>query len=130
MPKKIDSDKLTVREEKFVRALATTNSVKDAVIAAGSKAKNEQVAANIGTQMLARPRVQNAVQAMLERQFPNAEEEFGKIMKRVTDLALESPKLTEVVAAMRELSKVLGYQSPKQIETKSLKATIKLPGSE
>lgn len=120
LPKK----SLTIKERKFVKALAATGSKVEAAHAAYNT-KYPQVMAQ---KALARPHVREAFEAELEKLNLNVEAGVAAGVGRML-AALQDPNtsLREVQSLVESLSRLKGLNAPTQHESKQLRATVSLP---
>lgn len=106
-----DNKKLTVKEQKFVATLVSGNSdtAKQAVLDAGYNAKPSN-AATMAKNILARPRVQNALAAAIEKRFPDIPGVGASVIYDILTNPDES-SMTKL-KALDYLMKLYGWQAP------------------
>lgn len=107
-----DKPKLTVKQQKFVAAHTQGMSAKDAVVAAGYNVTTDQSARSLGTIMLANPKIQNALAAAIQEEFPNVPQLAARRLVNV--LIDDTTRPAEVLKAIEVLSKICGWQAPSQ----------------
>lgn len=103
---------LTVKQQKFVAAHSQGMPAKDAVIAAGYNVTTEQSAKSLGSLMLSNPRIQNALAAAIQEEFPNVPQLAARRLVNV--LIDDTTRPAEVLKAIEVLSKICGWQAPSQ----------------
>lgn len=107
-----DKPKLTVKQQKFVAASMQGMSAKDAVISAGYNVTTDHSAASLGNLMLANPKIQNALAAAIQEEFPNVPQLAARRLVNV--LIDDTTRPAEVIKAIEVLSKICGWQAPSQ----------------
>jgi phage terminase small subunit len=103
---------LTVKQQKFVAAHSQGMSAKDAVVAAGYNVTTEKSAQSLGSIMLANPKIQNALAAAIQEEFPNVPQLAARRLVNV--LIDDTTRPGEVLKAIEVLSKICGWQAPSQ----------------
>jgi phage terminase small subunit len=127
MSDKPKKKQLSLKEQKFVHEYVANGGVgAEAARVAYPTSKNPTV---IAAQVKQRPHVQESIQEKLDRLLPNYEEKIAELMQNTIAEALASTDLRAKTAALEAVTRISGMQAPKETHTKTLKASIKLPGS-
>ncbi len=116
-------EKLTVREQKFVAALASGNAptIQEAVLAAGYKPSNTPSLRTMSQEIMARPRVQNALAEAIKREFPDVETNAARVLLDIMSNTMETSN--NRLKAIDMLSNIFGWKAPSK--STSLKVSLK-----
>ncbi len=122
------SDKpLSIKEQKFVRAITQGANQSEAVRLAGYNPSTPQSAASMANTIMKRERVQHALALAIEEEFPEIAKTGGRILHEILVSPASAPM--EKIKALEVLMKIFGWQAP----TKSahlnvnVQDTFKLP---
>lgn len=113
--------KLTVKQQKFVAASLQGMSAKDAVIAAGYNVTSDESAAVMGTNLMSLPKIQNALDAAIQLEFPNV---TNLAARRLINILIDDEsRPSDIIKTVELLSKVCGWQAP--TKSASLNVTLR-----
>lgn len=104
------SKSLTGKQKRFVAAYAQGASGKEAVIQAGYNVTTGDSAASLATTMLNNPKIQNALDAAIQQQFPNVPQLAAQ--RLVNILIDDQSRPSDIIKTIELLSKVCGWQAP------------------
>jgi len=105
-----DSKKLTIKQERFVREVSTGKPASEAVVAAGYRPTTPHSAAQMGHELMKNPRIQNALQAQLETDYPGVTRKAAEVLYRMLDDEMTAPMLR--IKIIELLMKIYGWQAP------------------
>ncbi|NDG29297.1 hypothetical protein EB118_04240 [bacterium] len=115
------SENLTGKQKRFVAAYAQGTSGKEAVIQAGYNVTTEESAKTIASRLLNSDKIQNALDAAIQEQFPNVPQLAAQ--RLVNILIDEQSRPGDIIKAIELLSKVCGWQAPSK--SASLNVTLR-----
>ena len=101
---------LTGKQKRFVAAYSQGMSGKDAVVQAGYNVTSDDSAASLATTMLNNPKIQNALDAAIQQQFPNVTKLAAE--RLVNILIDDQSRPSNIIKTIELLSKVCGWQAP------------------
>jgi phage terminase small subunit len=104
------SKSLTGKQKRFVAAYAQGASGKEAVIQAGYNVTTDDSASSLATTMLNNPKIQNALDAAIQQQFPNVPQLAAQ--RLVNILIDDQSRPSDIIKTIELLSKVCGWQAP------------------
>ena len=104
------SESLTGKQKRFVAAYSQGMSGKDAVVEAGYEVTSDKSAASLATTMLNNPKIQNALDAAIQQQFPNVPQLAAQ--RLVNILIDDESRPSDIIKTIELLSKVCGWQAP------------------
>ena len=104
------SKSLTGKQKRFVAAYAQGASGKEAVIQAGYNVTTGDSAASLANTMLNNPKIQNALDAAIQQQFPNVPQLAAQ--RLVNILIDDQSRPSDIIKTIELLSKVCGWQAP------------------
>jgi len=104
------SEDLTGKQKRFVAAYSQGMSGKDAVVEAGYEVTSDKSAASLATTMLNNPKIQNALDAAIQQQFPNVPQLAAQ--RLVNILIDDESRPSDIIKTIELLSKVCGWQAP------------------
>lgn len=104
------SKSLTGKQKRFVAAYSQGASGKDAVVEAGYSVTSDKSAASLATTMLNNPKIQNALDAAIQQQFPNVPQLAAQ--RLVNILIDDQSRPSDIIKTIELLSKVCGWQAP------------------
>lgn len=120
--------KLRYKEKRFVKEYIKNNgNGKQAVIAAGYNSSYPDKMAN---KILNRPHIQHTMAQILAERDVDYQGMAAELLLDVINTAKASPDLKAKTDALDKVAKILGLAAPKEVHNKTLKATVKLPGSD
>ena len=121
------SENLTGKQKRFVAAYSQGASGKDAVVQAGYNVTSGESAAALATTMLNNPKIQNALDAAIQAQFPNVPQLAAQ--RLVNILIDDESRPNDIIKAIELLSKVCGWQAPSKHASLNvtLREKFKLP---
>lgn len=102
--------RLTPKQQRFVAATSQGMSASDAVIAAGYNVSTRNSAEALGSMMLAQPKIQNALSASIQRQFPNVPDMAANTL--VDILINPEGRPGDKLKAIELLCRICGWQAP------------------
>lgn len=125
-------DNLTIKQRKFVRAYLKSGNATDAVLEAGYNAKNRITASAIGSEHLARPKIQNAFARAMESAGLTDDylvERLNKIVYAGTSqIALDKANPDQAIRAIDTIAK-LGNRYPDKVQrVDKRELSVKLTG--
>ena len=101
---------LTGKQKRFVAAYSQGTSAKDSVIEAGYAVTSEKSASSLANTMLNNPKIQNALDAAIQQQFPNVSKLAAE--RLVNILIDDQSRPSDIIKTIELLSKVCGWQAP------------------
>jgi phage terminase small subunit len=104
------SEDLTGKQKRFVAAYAQGKSGKEAVVEAGYNVTSDASASSLATTMLNNPKIQNALDAAIQQQFPNVPQLAAQ--RLVNILIDDESRPSDIIKTIELLSKVCGWQAP------------------
>lgn len=120
--------RLRYKEKRFVQEyIKHSGNGTAAVVAAGYNVKKPDKKAY---KILQRPHIQQSLAAIMAEQNVDYEPMLAALVKNTLETALASGDLKAKTDAVDKLAKLLGLAAPKEVHNKTLKATVKLPGTE
>lgn len=122
--------KLTVAEKIFAREIVKNKGNQTQAALVATNAKDSQSAGVMGARMMQRPTVKREIAQILSERYPEHEEDFMRLLKLAMERALSGgATIKEINETLNTVATITGHKAPKETHTKSLKATVKLPGS-
>lgn len=118
-----------VREEKFAKNLIAGKTAKEAAYAAYA-VTNDKSAESKALTVLKRPHVQKRIGELMDEYQPGWDMQLSQLGSAAIAEAIKSGNAEVMSRVFERISKVSGKAAPQQTETKSLKASVKLPGSD
>lgn len=118
---------LTVKQQKFVAASLQGMPASQAVIAAGYNVTSDESAKNLGSTMMRNPKIQNALSAAIQEEFPNVPQLAAR--RLVNILIDDTSRAGDIIKTIELLAKICGWQAPTQHASLNvtLKEKFKLP---
>lgn len=121
-----------IAEEIFVRELVANGGNPTKAAMKSNKLTNHDSATITGGRYLKRESVQKRLSEVMGEMYPNFKEDLAKLTSQLIQDAFttDDPKLR--LSIVDKLTTLTGLAAPKQSESKSLKANVKvkLPGSD
>jgi len=118
--------RLTPKQQRFVAALASGQyTAKDALVEAGYKPTTEVSRARMASELLAHPKIQNALTETIKGCYPNVDERLAHRLVRVLDDEQNHPSVQLKAAEL--LIKLFGWAAPTKHATVAVKSEFKLP---
>lgn len=121
------SKDLTSKQKRFVASYSQGTSAKDAVIEAGYNVTTDKSAKVLASKLLNNEKVQNALDAAIQEQFPNVPQLAAQ--RLVNILIDDQSRPNDIIKAIELLSKVCGWQAPSKHASLNvtLREKFKLP---
>jgi len=119
--------RLTVKQQKFVAASMQGMSAKEAVVAAGYNVSSDHSAENLGYTMMSNPKIQNALSAAIQQEFPNVPQLAAR--RLINILIDDASRPGDIIKTVELLAKICGWQAPSQHASLNvtLREKFKLP---
>lgn len=120
--------RLTLKQKKFVMAYAKGDkNATDAAIEAGYSTHNRKNAGKIASDLLTKPHIQNALQEILDKAYPDIAQKCADVMHEI--LSSDEVKPETRLKTIEVLAKILGWAAPKKSANLNvhIKDKLKLP---
>jgi phage terminase small subunit len=109
-------DKLTVKEEKYVRALVETGNGTEAIIQAGYNVTSRESARSLSATKRAQPKIQNAIAKLMLKKYPETEMATVDAMHELITAPIkmadgdEGISAADRLKAIQYMHKLLGHE--------------------
>jgi len=119
------NDKLTAKQQRFVKSYAQGKAASEAVVEAGYNVSTKASAHSLGTDLTHNAKIQRALAKALEEEFPDAEKQALSVLRDIiTDPGLRS---SERVKAIETLAKIFGWNAPTKSASINVSKKLALP---